>query len=93
MAEFGGRVNTPIAPVNTPRTLLDDPQFADRFPLYPAAELGADELPGPIKFIGEELPRPTRAPTVGQQSDEVLREVLGWDDRRIAEARAAGALG
>jgi len=91
--EFGGRVNTPIAPVNTPRTLLDDPQFADRFPLYPAAELGADELPGPIKFIGEELPRPTRAPTVGQQSDEVLREVLGWDDRRIAEARAAGALG
>ena len=91
--EFGGRVNTPIAPVNTPKTLLDDPQFAERFALYPAAELGADELPGPIKFIGEELPRPTRAPTVGEQSDEVLRDVLGWDERRIAEARAAGALG
>ena len=91
--EFGGRVNTPIAPVNTPKTLLEDPQFQDRFPLYPATELGADELPGPIKFLGEELPRPTKAPTVGQQSEEVLREVLGWDDRRIAEARAAGALG
>jgi len=91
--EFGGRVNTPIAPVNSPKTLLDDPQFADRFPLYQASELGADELPGPIKFIGEVLPRPTKAPTVGQQSDEVLRDVLGWDDERIAEARAAGALG
>ena len=34
--DFGGRVNTPIAPVNTPKTLLDDPQFADRFPLLPA---------------------------------------------------------
>ena len=34
--DFGGRVNTPIAPVNTPRTLLQDPQFADRFPLLPA---------------------------------------------------------
>ena len=36
--DFGGRVNTPIAPVNTPQTLLDDPQFIDRFPLLPAAE-------------------------------------------------------
>ena len=35
--EFGGRVNTPMAPVNTPQTLLDDPQFIDRFPLLPAA--------------------------------------------------------
>ena len=91
--EFGGRVNTPIAPVNTPKTLLEDPQFQARFPLYPAAELGADELPGPIKFVGESLPRPTKAPTVGQQTDEVLHDVLGWDAARIAVARAAGALG
>jgi len=30
---------------------------------------------------------------VGQHSDEVLRDVLGWDDARIAELRASGALG
>ncbi len=91
--EFGGRVNTPIAPVNTPQTLLEDPQFHDRFPLYPAAELGATELPGPIKFISEDLPRPTKAPTVGQHTEAVLRDVLGWDDEQIAAARAAGAFG
>ena len=34
--EFGGEVNTPIAPVNTPKTLLDDPQFADRFRSCPS---------------------------------------------------------
>jgi len=90
---FGGRVNTPIAPVNTPQTLLDDPQFQDRFPLFPASELGADELPTPIKFIGEDLPRPSKAPDVGQHSDEVLRQVLGWDEARIERARQGGAFG
>jgi crotonobetainyl-CoA:carnitine CoA-transferase CaiB-like acyl-CoA transferase len=91
--EFGGRVNTPIAPVNTPQTVLEDPQFQERFPLFPADELGADQLPGPIKFVGEELPHPTKAPTVGQHSEEVLRQLLGWDEARIAEARAGGAFG
>ena len=38
--EFGGRVNTPIAPVNTPKTLLEDPQFVDRLPLLPAVRAG-----------------------------------------------------
>lgn len=91
--ELGGRANTPIAPVNSPRTLLDDPQFRHRFPLFPASELGADELPGPIKFVGEELPRPAKAPEVGQHTEEVLRDLLGWDAERIARARAEGAFG
>jgi crotonobetainyl-CoA:carnitine CoA-transferase CaiB-like acyl-CoA transferase len=91
--EFGGRVNTPIAPVNTPQTLLDDPQFADRFHLLPKEEMGSDQLFTPLHFIDEELPRPTKAPTVGQHTEEVLRSVLGYDDDRVAAARSAGAFG
>jgi len=91
--EFGGRVNTPMAPVNTPKTLLDDPQFADRFKLLPAKDLGSDQLFTPLHFIDEELPVPTKAPTVGQHTDTVLRSVLGWDDARIADAQASGAFG
>jgi crotonobetainyl-CoA:carnitine CoA-transferase CaiB-like acyl-CoA transferase len=91
--EFGGRVNTPIAPVNTPQTLAHDPQFQARFPWLPAARMGADMLPTPIKLLGEELPPPTKAPTVGQHTDAVLREVLGYDDAKVDAVRAAGALG
>jgi crotonobetainyl-CoA:carnitine CoA-transferase CaiB-like acyl-CoA transferase len=90
---FGLEHNTPIAPANTPKTLLDDPQFKDRMPLLPAARVGADMLPTPIKFVDETLRLPTKAPTVGQHTDEILREVLGWDEDQIAKARAAGALG
>jgi crotonobetainyl-CoA:carnitine CoA-transferase CaiB-like acyl-CoA transferase len=91
--DFGGRVNTPVAPVNTPKTLLDDPQFADRFKLLPAAEVGADQLFTPLHFVGEELPHPGKAPTVGQHTEAVLRSVLGYDDNRIAAARDGGAFG
>jgi crotonobetainyl-CoA:carnitine CoA-transferase CaiB-like acyl-CoA transferase len=91
--EFGGRINTPIAPVNTPKTLFDDPQFADRLPLLPAAEVGNDQIFTPLHFVGEELPHPAKAPTVGQHTEDVLHSVLGYDDARIATARGEGAFG
>jgi crotonobetainyl-CoA:carnitine CoA-transferase CaiB-like acyl-CoA transferase len=90
---FGDEHNTPIAPVNTPRTLADDPQFQNRLPFFSRDELGAEQLPSPIKLLGEELPVPAKAPTAGQHTDEILREVLGYDDARVAVLRKAGALG
>jgi crotonobetainyl-CoA:carnitine CoA-transferase CaiB-like acyl-CoA transferase len=91
--DFGLEHNTPIVVANTPKTLLDDAQFKDRMPLLPKEQVGADMLPTPIKFIGEELPMPTMAPTVGQHTEKVLRETLGWSDEQIEKARAAGAFG
>lgn len=89
---FGNEHNTPIGPVNTPRTIAEDPQFKVRFPWLPASELGADQLPTPIKFIDEPLPHPTKAPEVGQQTDEVLADVLGLDADAIAKLREVGAV-
>jgi crotonobetainyl-CoA:carnitine CoA-transferase CaiB-like acyl-CoA transferase len=90
---FGGEHNTPIAPVNTPQTLAADPQFQDRLPFHPREALGAEQLPSPIKFIGEALPVPTKAPTVGEHTETILRDVLAYDEARIAALRAEGALG
>jgi crotonobetainyl-CoA:carnitine CoA-transferase CaiB-like acyl-CoA transferase len=90
--QFGVDVNVPIAPVHDARTITHDPQFQDRFPWLPAAEHGTDLLPNPIKFLDEGLASPRKAPTPGQHTDEVLRE-LGLDDARIAELRASGAAG
>ncbi len=92
--ELGKTVNTPIAPVNTPKDISDDPQFQARLPWIPAARLGAEQLPVPLKFVGEDdLPPPTKAPEVGEHTDGVLRDVLGYDDAAIAAKRAAGAFG
>jgi crotonobetainyl-CoA:carnitine CoA-transferase CaiB-like acyl-CoA transferase len=91
--DLGNRANTPIAPVNTPKTLADDPQFQDRLPWIPRERVGHDQVPSPIKVVDEEHPLPTKAPDAGQHTDEVLRGVLGYDDERIAALREAGALG
>jgi crotonobetainyl-CoA:carnitine CoA-transferase CaiB-like acyl-CoA transferase len=85
--------NFPIAPVNTPRTIADDPQFQDRLPWIPAARLGADQLPFPVKFGSEALPEPAKAPEVGQHTDEVVRDVLGYDPEQIARLRREGVFG
>lgn len=89
---FGNEFNTPIAPVNTSRNVGDDPQFKARMDWIPREQLGAEQLPSPLKAPGAELPEIRKAPTVGQHSDEVLRE-LGYDDARIAALRDSGALG
>jgi crotonobetainyl-CoA:carnitine CoA-transferase CaiB-like acyl-CoA transferase len=90
---LGDEKNFPIAPVNSPKTLTGDPQFRDRFPLYSHDAHGADMLPFPVKYVGETLPEPQKAPTVGEHSDAVLRDVLGYDAERIKILRDAGALG
>jgi crotonobetainyl-CoA:carnitine CoA-transferase CaiB-like acyl-CoA transferase len=90
---FGDEFNTPIAPVNTPETIADDPQFQERLPWIPKELVGADQVPSPLKFLDAPIPEPTRAPTAGQHTDEILTQVLGYDDERIAALREAGALG
>ena len=90
---LGEEKNFPIAPVNSPKTVTRDPQFRERFALYPHATHGADMLPFPVRFLGETLPEPAMAPQVGEHGERVLREVLGYDAEAIARLRAAGALG
>jgi crotonobetainyl-CoA:carnitine CoA-transferase CaiB-like acyl-CoA transferase len=90
---LGGEKNFPIAPVNTPKTIADDPQFRERLPWYPASKHGAAMLPFPVKFEGEELPEPNWAPTVGEHTEAVMRDVLGYDADRIDALRKAGAFG
>jgi crotonobetainyl-CoA:carnitine CoA-transferase CaiB-like acyl-CoA transferase len=90
---LGNEKNFPVAPVNTPKTIADDPQFQDRFPWYPAKEHGADMLPFPVRFLGETLTPPSKAPTPGEHSREVLERVLGYPLDRIENLRKIGVLG
>ena len=73
---FGIEVNTPIAPVNTTKSIADDPQFLDRLEWIPREQVGCEQLPFPVKFAGSvELPVPTMAPTLGQHTEEILAEL------------------
>ena len=90
---FASEHNTTIAPVNTPANIGDDPQFQARMGFYPTEALGCEQLPLPVFVDGEPLPCPTKAPTVGQNTDEVMADVLGKSETEIAELRNHGTFG
>jgi crotonobetainyl-CoA:carnitine CoA-transferase CaiB-like acyl-CoA transferase len=90
---FGNEHNTTLAAVNTPKTVVDDPQFKDRFTWTTKEQTGSEMMLFPLHIDGEELPVPSRAPTCGQHTEEVLRDVLGMDASAIAKVRESGAIG
>ncbi|MBN9429801.1 MAG: CoA transferase [Burkholderiales bacterium] len=50
-------------------------------------------IASPIRFARTPVVDPTPAPNIGQHSVEILREVLGYDDARIAALAAVGVFG
>ena len=89
--QFSEDENTPIAPVYNAKTAPTDPQFQHRLPFYSIEDLGAEQLPLPVKIIGEEPLVPSKAPEVGEHTDEILQEILGYDESLITDLRDNGA--
>ena len=88
-----GRV--PCAPVNDVRGALGDPQVLARDMVVEVEhpEFGPlRHVRSPIRTDGE-IRQPVRAPRLGEHTDEVLREVLGYSESTIGRLRGAGAIG
>jgi crotonobetainyl-CoA:carnitine CoA-transferase CaiB-like acyl-CoA transferase len=86
--------DVPIGPVNTPAGIAADPQFAERMPWQAADRLVADQLPFPVRVAGERPPASVRpAPALGEHTEEVLAEVLGYDSATLDRLRSDGVFG
>ena len=84
----------PFAPVNTLAEALADPQVAarDMVVRIPLPDGGTCPAPGnPIKLSDAGPDTYTPPPTLGQHTREVLADVLGYDEARIAGLLASGA--
>jgi crotonobetainyl-CoA:carnitine CoA-transferase CaiB-like acyl-CoA transferase len=79
----------PCAPVNTVGQALRDPQVLARDMIVdvPSEHWGTVRQTGnPIKISGAE-PRKDPAPAVGQHTERLLREVLGYSPERLDQLR------
>jgi crotonobetainyl-CoA:carnitine CoA-transferase CaiB-like acyl-CoA transferase len=88
-----GRV--PCAPVNDVRQALADPQVLARDMIVEVEhpDFGTlKEVRSPVRTEGE-IRHPTRAPRLGEHTDQILREVLSYSDSTIARLRATGVIG
>jgi crotonobetainyl-CoA:carnitine CoA-transferase CaiB-like acyl-CoA transferase len=86
-------------PLGTVRSIAEaysSDEMLDQDLLFSVEHPLADEVPGvgaPFKMFGTPVADPVAPPTLGQHTDEVLREVLGYDVGRIEALRSTGALG
>jgi crotonobetainyl-CoA:carnitine CoA-transferase CaiB-like acyl-CoA transferase len=93
LARLRGRV--PCAPVNTMAQALADDHVRAREMIIEVKhpELGTlREVASPVKTPGA-ITAPAPAPKLGQHTDELLRDLLGYDGARIAALRGTGAFG
>ena len=91
--QFSEDENTPIAPVYNAKTAPTDPQFQHRLPFYSVEDLGAEQLPLPVNIIGEDPVTPSKAPTVGENTEDVLISLLGYEKNRVDKLRDDGVFG
>jgi crotonobetainyl-CoA:carnitine CoA-transferase CaiB-like acyl-CoA transferase len=86
----------PNAPVNDYAAVFANEQVLSRgmkVRVTDPAGKPVDLLGSPFHWTGAELPPPTFPPKVGEDTEEVLREMLGLDAGRVAELRAKGVVG
>ncbi|WP_205648543.1 CaiB/BaiF CoA transferase family protein [Acuticoccus kandeliae] len=83
--------DVPVSRVNTVAEALEDPQVKHRAMVEPVAPGSDGRFVGlPIKMRGHHVP-PTGAPTLGGDSDAILRE-LGYGASDVDRLRAEGAV-
>jgi crotonobetainyl-CoA:carnitine CoA-transferase CaiB-like acyl-CoA transferase len=89
------RGHVPCAPVNTVAQALDDEQVRARemFVEVDHPQFGRiREVASPIRTEGE-IRNPSPAPALGQHTEAILSEILGYGSQTIARLRAEGVIG
>jgi crotonobetainyl-CoA:carnitine CoA-transferase CaiB-like acyl-CoA transferase len=85
----------PCGPVLSPADALEHPYFRERGMVRDVTDphAGTFAIPGfPIKFSDAPPEADLQAPALGQHNDDVLAELLGYDDATIAALRDDGVL-
>jgi crotonobetainyl-CoA:carnitine CoA-transferase CaiB-like acyl-CoA transferase len=87
--------DVPHAPVLALDEVLEQPQVAAREMLHEVTDTAGRSyrlLGGAVHWEDEPTRRVTAPPMLGEHTDEVLSEWLGYDEARITPLRKAGAI-
>lgn len=92
MREYG----VPAGAVRTVEEALNSPETRERGLVTQIPHPTAGTVPNialPMRFEDTPVVPPVAAPLLGEHTQEVLRDLLGFDEERMREARSQGAFG
>jgi crotonobetainyl-CoA:carnitine CoA-transferase CaiB-like acyl-CoA transferase len=87
--------NVPCGPINDLSQVFADPQVRHRGMRVRAPHPRAGEVNmvrNPIRFSATPIAHDRAPPLLGEHTDQVLHDVLGFDGARLAELRSKGAI-
>ncbi len=90
-----GDAGIPCGPVNRVEEIFNDPQIHDRKMVTNMQHGERERLPllaNPIKLSETPIQYRLCPPTLGEHTNEVLRELLGYDAERLTRLRANGTI-
>lgn len=91
----GQRLGLLVLPFNTPQEVAADEHLRARgfFQRVEHPQLGRELTltRSAIRWAGHQ-PQARRAPSLGEHSEQIVRELAGWSEAQVAEARRRGAL-
>jgi formyl-CoA transferase len=88
--------NIPVGYLRTVEEAFNSPEARERHRICEIPHLKAGTIPNiesPLNLAFTPVIEPVAAPLLGQHTEEVLRDVLGYDERRIAALEEAGVFG
>jgi crotonobetainyl-CoA:carnitine CoA-transferase CaiB-like acyl-CoA transferase len=90
-------LDVPCGPVQTVEELVEDEHLAHRemVKMRPNKGEGRNDVPVPgmpIKYGESPDPEINESPRLGEHSEAILRETLGYDDDRINDLRDGGII-
>jgi crotonobetainyl-CoA:carnitine CoA-transferase CaiB-like acyl-CoA transferase len=90
------KLNIPVGYLRTVEQGFNAPEARDRDRLTRIPHPTAGSIPNIEPPIGMELTPavdPVAAPLLGEHTQDILRKILGYDDRRIGALAGAGVFG
>jgi crotonobetainyl-CoA:carnitine CoA-transferase CaiB-like acyl-CoA transferase len=84
-------VNVPAGRVRTVEEVLASSEVAERGMVYEMTG-GVRVTGSPMHFSATPVRKPAAPPALGEHSDAILRTVLGYDDARLRDLRAANVI-
>lgn len=87
--------NLAISPVNTPEEAFNDPQMIENGYVvnFEHPDMGTIRIPGfPIHLSKGEITNTVGAPRLGEDTDEILHNMLSYSHEEIAALRARGVI-